>query len=266
MEVGANRFVLGLIDQSDESQILGADVHLRFFLLDGSQQALKFEADPEALLVTKSYTHTHEDGTVETHEAGETGAYVAPVTFDTAGDWGVEVSGTDADGEALEAVGASFNVLQESQGLDVGDAAPRSVQSVLRDVGEITEIDTSLTPIPEEHDKTIAEAVTSGRPTVIVFATPAFCTSQICGPTKDEVDALYTAYGEQVNFVHVEPYDLVKARAGEGLEALPWLGAEWGLSSEPWVFIVDSQGVIRAKFDGIVGTQELEAALTPVLG
>ncbi len=266
MEVGSNRFVLGLLDQSDNSQILGADLHLRFFLLEGSDRTLKTEADPQALRVTKTYTHTHADGTVETHEAGETGAYVTQVTFDTAGDWGVEVTGTDSGGEALEAVGASFDVLQESAGLDVGDDAPRSVQSVLSDVGDISEIDTSLNPIPEEHDKTIAAAVTSGRPTVIVFATPAFCTSQICGPTKDNVDQLYQQYGSRANFVHVEPYDLVKARAGDGLTPLPLLTNEWGLSTEPWVFIVDSRGKIAAKFDGIVSYEELESALTPTLG
>jgi len=265
LEVGPNRFVLGLVDQTDESQILGADLTLRFFLLTGVEQALKAEVKPEPLLITKSYTHTHEDGTVETHEAGETGAYVAPVTFDTAGDWGVEITGTEADGNALEAVTSTFNVLAESAGLDPGDAAPQSVQRVLADVAGIAEIDSSLDPIAEMHDKTIAAAVTSGKPTLIVFATPAFCTSQICGPTKDIVDDLYAAYGDRANFVHVEPYDLAKARSGEALEALPLLSEEWGLNSEPWVFVVDAQGIIAAKFDGIASYEEMEAALSAVL-
>jgi hypothetical protein len=265
MEIGENRFVLGLIDQSDESQILGADLHLRFFLLNGGDLSVPPEADPKPLVVTKTYTHTHEDGTVETHEAGETGAYVAPVTFEAAGDWGVEITGSDADGTALEAVTATFNVLPESAGLDVGDAAPQSIQRVLSDVANITEIDTSQNPIPEMHDKTIAEAVTSGKPTVLVFATPAFCTSQICGPTKDLVDDLYASYGDRANFVHVEPYDIEKAKAGQDLVPLPLMTQEWGLTSEPWLFIVDSGGLISAKFEGIASYEELEAALTDTL-
>jgi cbb3-type cytochrome oxidase cytochrome c subunit len=115
------------------------------------------------------------------------------------------------------------------------------------------------------HDKTIAEAVTNGKPTVIVFATPAFCTSQICGPTKDLVDDLYGAYADQANFVHVEPYDVAKARAGEDLVPITLLTQEWGLTSEPWVFVVDSSGMISAKFDGIASYEELEAALTDTL-
>jgi len=38
-----------------------------------------------------------------------------------------------------------------------------------------------------------------------------------------------------------------------------------GLQSEPWVFVVDAQGNIAAKFDGIVSYEELEAALQAVL-
>ena len=179
--------------------------------------------------------------------------------------WEVEITGT-AGGEALEPVTATFNVLEESAGLDVGDPAPQSVQRVLADVADISEIDSSLNPVPGMHDRTIADAVASGRPTVIVFATPAFCTSQICGPAKEIVDDLYAAYGDRANFVHVEPYDLEKARSGQALEPIPILTDDWRLVSEPWTFVVDGQGVIAAKFDGIASYEELESALTAVLG
>ena len=62
-----------------------------------------------------------------------------------------------------------------------------------------------------------------------------------------------------------EPYDLAKARAGQGLEPLPWIVSEWGLTSEPWVFLVDKQGNIAGKFEGIVTADELDAAVTPLL-
>jgi hypothetical protein len=55
----------------------------------------------------------------------------------------------------------------------VGDPAPRSVQTILSDVFDIKEIDTFDPPKPDMHDMTIADAVTSGKPSVIVFATPA---------------------------------------------------------------------------------------------
>ena len=35
---------------------------------------------------------------------------------------------------------------------------------------------------------------------------------------------------------------------------------EWRLTSEPWIFIVDSRGIISAKFEGLVTVQELDHA------
>lgn len=260
--VGENRFIVGLLDQ-DTEQIIGAEVEFRFFKLDGDQQTVKGEAQATALTVEKSYTHTHDDGTVEKHSAGETGVYAAYPTFDEAGSWGVEVTAT-IEGKTFDPVGVAFTVLQEGKSVAVGAPAPQSETLTVDDVADVADIDTSDPPIPEMHTMSIAEAVTSGKPSVIVFATPAFCLSRICGPTKEIVDELFQQYKEQVAFVHVEPYDLEKARGGEGLFPIP-ATAEWGLESEPWVFLVGRDGIVAAKFEGVVTLDELEQALTPLL-
>jgi len=260
--VGENRFIVGLLDQ-DTEEVIDAEVTFRFFKLDGDEQTLKGEAEAKALTVDKSYTHTHDDGTVETHGAGRTGVYSAHPSFDEAGNWGVEVTAT-IEGKTFDPVGAAFTVLQEGKSAAVGAPAPRSDTLTVDDVADVTEIDTSDPPIPQMHTLSVAEAVTSGRPSVIVFATPAFCLSRVCGPTKEIVDELFQQYKEQVAFVHVEPYDLEKARAGEGLFPIP-ATAEWGLESEPWVFLVDAEGTVAAKFEGVVTMEELKAALGPLL-
>ena len=159
---------------------------------------------------------------------------------------------------------AGFDVLEESASVAMGAPAPLSETLTLDDVEDVAEIDTSNPPIPEMHTLTISEAVTSGRPSVIIFATPAFCLSRICGPTKDVVDDLFEQYKDEVNFVHVEPYELDRARSGEGLFPVP-ATTEWGLTSEPWVFLVDSEGNIAAKFEAVVTLDELNAALEPLL-
>jgi hypothetical protein len=262
--VGANRFILGLLD-SEEAEVLGADLHLRFFLLKGQDATLKSEANAEPIRITKTYTHTHDDGTVESHKAGETGVYVANIDFDSAGQWGVEVTGS-VGGQALEPVRPVFEVREKTLSPAIGSPAPSSVQPVLSDVADIKDIDTSEIPIAEMHDTTIADAVNSGKPAVIVFATPAFCVTRICGPSKQIVDDLYEAYGGRANFIHVEPYDLANARSGAGLEPLPFITDDWGLVSEPWIFVVDSEGNIAGKFEGVVSYEELEAALKATLG
>lgn len=260
--VGENRFMIGLLSSENE-EIVGAAVAFRFFKLDGDQKELREEAQATPITLEKTYTHTHEDGTVETHEAGESGVYVAAVRFDEPGQWGVEVTAAVGD-VTYDPAPAGFVVLEESASVAMGAPAPLSETLTLDDVEDVIEIDTSNPPIPEMHTMTIAEAVTSGRPSVIVFATPAFCLSRICGPTKDIVDELFEQYKSEVNFVHVEPYELDRARSGEGLFPIP-ATTEWGLQSEPWVFLVDSEGFIAAKFEAVVTMDELKAALEPLL-
>jgi hypothetical protein len=268
--VGDNRFVMGLLHAEDNTPAVGAKMHLRFFQLNADNTAgpLKFEKDAEAITITKSYTDRHADGTVEQHKAGETGAYVAQATFDAAGNWGVEVTGTDPNGKALDTVHLGFPVEATDPGIAIGSKIPASQQKTLRDVTDIHDIDTSVTPIPAQHDKTVAEAIANGKPTVIAFATPAYCTSQICGPTKDIFDAVYEVYRDRVNFVHIEPYDVPKMAAGQCPnlgDCAVQAGADFKLHSEPWVFVADSQGILRAKFDGIVSEDELKAAVEAVL-
>jgi hypothetical protein len=242
-------------------------VAFRFFKLEGEEQEPRGEAQATPVVLEKSYTETHEDGTVETHAAGETGVYVASVQFDEAGTWGVEIAASAGDTQ-YDLVGATFSVLQEGSSIAVGAPAPRSETLTLDDVADVAEIDTSDPPVPEMHTMTVGEAVASGRPSVIVFATPAFCVSRICGPTKDIVDDLFEQYGDQVNFVHVEPYDVPRVRRGEcsNLNACSVSAiVEWGLLSEPWVFLVDGDGNVAAKFEAVATLDELKQALEPLL-
>lgn len=287
LAVGSNRMVVGLLDPEGQP-IVGGQLHLRIYCFtDSGEEITKLETDAEPIKILKTYTHTHDDGTVESHSAGELAVHVASVTFDTPGKWGLEATGT-VDGSQIQGQPVTFSVREEPESPAIGAPAPRSIQKTLADVPDIRELDTSETPIPEQHDKTIVEAVTSGRPTVIAFATPAFCTSQLCGPAKEIFDATYERYKGQANFVHVEPYFLEEARAGTALCPIPIMNREyaanpqegcptvpadelplpeqsWNLSTEPWVFVVDKDGNVSAKFEAAFSEQELDQAIQAVL-
>ncbi len=262
LAVGPNRLVVGLIDGENNVSITNAHLNFRLFkLIDrGHEEILKAEMVPQPITFQKNFIHTHGDGNVETHETGEIGVYVAEVEFDSPGEWGVEINGS-INGQPMETIRRGFIVDEQSSSVGMGDPAPRTVQTTLSDVDDIFEIDTSSPPTPQMHDMTIADAVTSGSPTVIVFATPGFCRTQLCGPTKNTIDQLYETYKGQVNFVHVEPYDLEKARNGQALLIKSFLIEEWGLKSEPWVFLVDSQGNVAAKYESFVSLDELRSEL-----
>jgi hypothetical protein len=103
----------------------------------------------------------------------------------------------------------------------------------------------------------IAEAVASGRPSVIVFATPKFCQTAICGPTVDRILEIKPSFPE-VNFLHVEVF--TNLDDPDNLQLVPAV-SEWGLPTEPWVFVVDATGIVVARFEGVVDAAEIAAAL-----
>ena len=126
-------------------------------------------------------------------------------------------------------------------------------------------LSTSPDPLPEMYQTSVEEALAQGQPFLVVFATPAFCQSRICGPVVETVASLIPDYGEDIAFIHIEPYNLDLIRAGGKVE--PSVEAKaWGLPSEPWVFLVDSSGLLTAKFEGIVTFEELDKAIKATLG
>jgi hypothetical protein len=110
------------------------------------------------------------------------------------------------------------------------------------------------------HYISLDAALGSGRPTVVVFATPLLCSSRMCGPVVDEVLDVYERVGPtRANFVDVEVYPQrdSKRPAPEFLR--------WGFQSEPWVLVIDRAGIIRGRFEGPVVAAQITDALQPLL-
>ena len=148
----------------------------------------------------------------------------------------------------------------------LGSSVPRTVSKTARDVTELEELTTDAEPDPELYAITISEAIDTGKPLIVTFATPAYCQTSTCGPQLDVVKELKETYGGRVSFIHIEIYDnpleiqgdLSRARVSPTV-------TEWNLPSEPWTFIVTGEGILRAKFEGFTTSEELEDALALVL-
>ena len=260
---GPHRLAFAFFDR-EGALISDASAQLRLYALDGENGTLMSEHDLVAVTLPNEGTvHVHGDGSTHIHDGPSTTFFVASADFERPGDWGAELS-VSVEGETVEGLRLRFIVMERSSEPMIGDPAPRSAQLTLRDVDGIEQIDSSTPPLPALHELTVAEALDSGRPLVVAFATPAFCQSRFCGPVIDAVmRPLHRRYGEQVEFLHIEPFDIAEARAGR-LVVLPVM-AEWGLMTEPWVFVIDRSGRVAAKFEGITSLEEVEAALTPLL-
>lgn len=234
----------------------------------GEQRVLMVIADPEGTLAGSSTdpataSFRSADGTEYPDVATEwvwgiedvRGFYVAEFDFDSAGMW--EVSLTVEEGMAQP---ATFQVSEQAVVPEVGTPAPRSPSTTSSDA-PIDEISTDPDPDPSFYELSIADAVANGRPTVIVFATPAFCQTAVCGPMLDLVKAVAPDH-PNADFVHVEIYENIDDPQGQLVEVTAV--TEWGLQTEPWVFVVDAGGTVSARFEGAMGAEELERALADV--
>ena len=260
--VGENRFPFGLV--SDDGSLLeNAQVLVRFYLLGQESSELRGEAQAKFREIRGVTPHQHADG--EIHEHLEVrGAYIIDeVSFDTPGFWGAEFVATAPDGRLIQIQQRAFEVREKSIVPFIGEPVPPSRNLTLADVDDIEEIETRIPP-DNMHELSVAQALELGKPFVVVFATPMFCVTRMCGPVTDIAAALHERYKEQVNFIHIEPWDLKIAR-GEGRLVPIDVALDWNLPTEPWVFVVDEEGKVASRFEGLVSSEELENAITTVL-
>jgi hypothetical protein len=244
LTVGGNRFIIGLLDSND-APVNNPDIEVSVDFFDLAES----ETEP-ATSETFDYVES---------VPGKRGVYVGNVEFPSQGEWGAEVdlSGGGVD----ESLRASFEVRKDSSTPSIGEAVPPSDTLTADDAKNLSEISTDDNPDPKFYELSIAEALRKHEPFVVAFATPKFCTSATCGPTLDIVKDASADY-PQVNYLHVEPYSNLDDP--DNLTPIKAVG-EWGLQSEPWVFVVDADGKLAAKYEGVLSADELRATLSELV-
>ena len=202
---------------------------------------------------------------------GTRGTYVTELAFDRPGPWRLDITVDDEPfvGEAA----LPLEVAETSVVRDIGALAPFSNNKTVETVGgDLSALTTHSQPDPDLYQATIAESLFSGTPTVIVFASPTFCTTPSCGPQVETVIDLKDAHRGEATFIHVEVYDNPLEIQGDLSRAVfsPLL-AQWGIDAVPhylnesWVFVLGRDGRIASRFEGYATLTELEAALQRVL-
>ena len=196
---------------------------------------------------------------------GVRGLYTTHLTFNRRGSWAINISVEDSNGSVQRAQ-LSFEVADTASAPPRGSAAVRSRSKTIADVETFAELTTGSLHDPDLYQTTIAEAIESGLPTVVVFASPAFCTNAVCGPQVEVLQELKNRYKGQANFIHVDFYDnpheiqgdLDKARRSPTVQ-------EWRLPSIEWTFVIDRRGIVSARFEAFATIDELDAALMGVM-
>jgi len=199
-------------------------------------------------------------------------SYVASVDIPSPGWWSLSVR-IQAPGGAL-AGSTSVSALDPGATAALGRGAPTVRTPTLADVGGVA-LAVSTDPLPDLrlYQRSTTDALASGQPWMLVVDSARFKVSPACGKAIALAKFFLDRWPADT-FIHLEPYeyDVVTDTAVlRGSLAAPTLvpaadawgvgGEPWGAGSMPWVFIVDRRGVVRAKYQGVVGTDEVDVML-----
>jgi hypothetical protein len=258
-----NRLIVGLLTEENRL-VAGGEVEFGFTFLgteEGSESAPAGGATATFLLLPGEEGASVPGRPTVVSPAEARGVYRAEgVRFDAPGFYQVRVRADLGEGDIRTAT-AAFEVVAEPAYPAPGDLAPRTENLTLGSDAPPEAIDSRAglgggVPDRELHRTTIGEAIRRGRPALVVFATPVYCVSRFCGPVTDMVAGLERDYRRVAEFIHVEIWRNFQK------QTINRAAAEWLLRNdnltEPWVFLIGSDGRILARWDNVATREEIE--------
>jgi hypothetical protein len=270
---GPNRYPFGVFDR-DQGEVTDAEVALYLAKVPEPKRGAKprsgdrgrqAEAEKQALdqpavgpfpasiesLATKPAFRAR--STTEDAEAAGV-VYSAQLDFPREGGWRVAAIVKD-EGELKGGLLPSAEVGEFHRIPRVGQAAPAIHTATPQDVGgDLSKITTRIPP-DTQNKVDYAEALRK-EPIVLLFATPQFCQSRVCGPVVDVAEQAKQEYGDKAAFIHMEIYN--DNDPSEGVR--PQVRA-FHLPSEPYLFTIDGRGVVRDTVEGAFGLKLMHKAV-----
>jgi hypothetical protein len=255
--VGPDRILIGLLDASGTTPIGTPDyqVSIGFINLDKDKSTFVLPPAPATFVWAIP---------------NQRAVWIKDARFDAAGNWAAVLTVTPP-GKAAESTELGLPVSATGMAVRVGAKAPSTpTPTSATAAGILASITTDPSPDPNFYQLSEDQALAQHKPFVLVFATPAFCTSRVCGPTLETVKAV--AKGEPgMTFIQVEPYLMNYANGalqpvlGTGNSLQPNAATTaWGIQAEPWVYVVNASGVVTASYEAVIVPAELTAAIDQV--
>jgi hypothetical protein len=215
-------------------------------------QGSDFVAGPPTTIVFRSpngrttsprATKLHAEGLPEGR-----GIYISEATLDEEGIWEglIDIEGSE--------VSLPFEVMPVASPIP-GATVPNAPSPTPSDALGVDPICTRDPECPL-HDTSLTQLVGTGQPMAVMFATPARCQTQYCGPVLDLLlDVLDEGNHDDIPAVHVEIY-----RSLTGAALVPTV-EDWRLQSEPWLFGLDGDGTVVERLDGAFDRSEIRNLL-----
>jgi hypothetical protein len=274
---GENRYPFGVFER-DRTQVPDAEVALYFAktptpepgaksksgnkgaVAKAQQQALDqpavgpFPASIESLATQPAF---RAQTTSDDPDAASV-VYSTQVDFPSNGDWAVAAL-VKEDGEIKGTLLPSAVVGEYKEIPRPGQPAPKIHTPTPEDVGgDLSQITTRIPP--DTQNKVDYADALGKEPIVLLFATPQFCQSRVCGPVVDVAEQVKEEYGDEAAFIHMEIYN--DNDPGKGVR--PQVRA-YGLPGEPYLFTVNRQGTISSVIEGAFGPELLTSTVKKVI-
>ncbi len=185
--------------------------------------------------------------------------YSTELNFPADGEWRLAAVLKDGD-ELTGTLLPSVIVGRFSRVPRVGDQAPKIHTPTAEDVGGDVEQITTRIPPDTQNKVDYADAL-GKEPIILLFATPQFCQSRVCGPVVDVAEQVKEMYGDEAAFIHMEIFEENNPKLGPNQQV-----KAFRLPSEPWLFAIDRSGKIGAEIEGAFGVDLLTEAVKKVTG
>jgi hypothetical protein len=271
---GRNRYPFGVFER-DRGQVPDAEVALYFAHVPVRQGAAagskqEKQAQEEALDQAAVGPYPAAVESMETKPAfraltttsdpdAASAVYSSEIDFPEDGEWRI-VALIRENGELKTSLLPSATVGAFTKIPRPGQKAPLIHTPIPSDVGGDVGKITTRVPPDTQHEVDYADAL--GRePIVLLFATPQFCQSRVCGPVTDVAEQVKQVYGDKAAFIHMEIYNDNDPSKG----TRPQVRA-FHLPSEPWLFAIDRRGRIESEIDGAFGVEELTSVVRGLIG
>jgi hypothetical protein len=185
--------------------------------------------------------------------------YSTQVDFPSNGEWRIAAMIKEGD-KFTTSLLPSAVVGAYSKVPRVGQKAPLIHTPTPADVGgDLSKITTRIPP--DTQNEVDYADVLGKEPIVLLFATPQFCQSRVCGPVVDVAEQLKQLYGDKAAFIHMEIYN----DNDPSKHVRPQVEA-FHLPTEPWLFAIGRDGRIEAEIDGAFGVEELTRVVKGLTG
>ena len=258
---GRNRYPFGVFER-DRTQVPDAEVALYFAKVPTPGKGAKpkkaldqpavgpFPASVESLATKPAF---RAKTTADDPDAASV-VYSTEIDFPGNGEW--LIAALVREGDEIKAKVLPSAVVGEFSKIPrAGQPAPKIHTPTAADVGgDLAKITTRIPP--DTQNKVDYADVLGKEPIMLLFATPQFCQSRVCGPVVDVAQQLQHEDGDKAAFIHMEIYN----ENDPSKHARPQVRA-FDLPSEPWLFAINSRGIVSSAIEGAIGVERMTAAL-----